>query len=626
MHAKRADKATFHVRSLLLCAFAAVLCAKAFVINPQLFAGKGSIPAESTDYVWTFVALALTGLFYLTYVRFSCRPRVAEMLCGLLFGVLNYFSTTLFAYDSWAFIGVFQSWPTVISKCIFQGATMATALALVGHALQAAPTPSDSLRTPRPLRRLRAFYAGRPTLAAMVLFIVCWSPYLVIFYPGTVISDMSWMFEQLQGITQMTTWHSVFTTWVFGGAISLGCLLGGGDNLGCFLYMLLQTAALAYACARAVTVVRRLGMRWRGQVSVLLFFAVVPIWGGYSMMIGKDTLHTATLLLLLVSTLEWARRLRVFRARQWLGYAALALLACLWRNNGAYVVVPSLLCFILIAKGRDRAWLGGILAGVLIAVTVLGSVIVPALGIVDNTASGIYSVPFQQTARIVRNHGKSLTAEEKAEIDRVLDVNTIGSVYQPWISDPVKLTYKQFGMGADIEKAALTRFRQTWLSLVRKYPVTSIQAFMAGNRGYYAFTPKYTGVTYSQQAGLRFVYTSFDIAGEGQLHTVQPAAFEGLRIKAAQAMEAFRTIPIVQMLFTCPLYTWLLVAAAIVLAHRRRFRDLALFAPALLSFAVCLVSPVDDYFRYFLPVIAMSIPLLACTRYAKGRECADDAA
>jgi hypothetical protein len=375
-----------------------------------------------------------------------------------------------------------------------------------------------------------------------------------------------------------------------------------------------------------ITLLRRLGARWQGQTATLLFFAVIPIWGGYSMMIGKDTLYTATLLLLLIDTIERMRGLRVFHARQWLGYAGLALLGCLWRNNGAYVVVPSLFVFLLAAKGRSRVWLAGVLTGVIIAITVLGNVIVPALGIVDNTASGIYSVPFQQTARIVRNHGKSLTDAEKAEIDLVLDVGTIGSVYEPWISDPVKLTYRQFGQGAEVEKAALSRFSSTWLALVRRYPVTAIQAFMANNRGYYTFTPKYTGITYSQQAGLRFVYTGFDIAGEGELHAVQPEALRGLRIKAAQVMEAFRTIPIVQMLFTCPLYTWLLVAAAIVLVHRRRIRDLALFVPALFSFAVCLVSPVDDYFRYFLPVIAMTIPLLACTRYAEGTELVKDAA
>ena len=35
------------------------------------------------------------------------------------------------------------------------------------------------------------------------------------------------------------------------------------------------------------------------------------------------------------------------------------------------------------------------------------------------------------------------------------------------------------------------------------------------------------------------------------------------------------------------------------------------FLPALMSFAVCLLSPANDYFRYFLPIIAMTPALLA---------------
>ena len=36
--------------------------------------------------------------------------------------------------------------------------------------------------------------------------------------------------------------------------------------------------------------------------------------------------------------------------------------------------------------------------------------------------------------------------------------------------------------------------------------------------------------------------------------------------------------------------------------------------PALLSLGVCLLSPVNDYFRYFLPVVAMCPMLLGLAR------------
>lgn len=609
MQSGAAPRRDVRVWPLIVCGIAGMICAKAFVVNPHLFAGKGSIPAESTDYLWTFLGLFVTALFYETYVRKALRPRLAAALFGVLFGVLNYFGTTLFAYDSWAFIGVFTSWPAVVVKCLGQGCAMTAALTLMGGWLT---EKGEQPALPKRGAKLLSLYESHPTAVSMAVLLLCWLPYLVLFAPGIIVSDMAWMFEQLVGITQMTTWHSVFTTWVFGGLVLLGRALGS-DAIGCMLYVLLQSLAMSYALARVMRLLHKLHISWKWQTAALCFFAFFPIWPMYSVTIWKDTLHTATLLLLLLETIELVRGLGRFGFKRWLGYFALALLGCLWRNNGLYVVLPSLIAFVVLARGQ-RIRLCGVAAGVLAVMMLFNNVIVPALGIVDTTPSGIYSVCFQQTARVVRDRSWALTAEEREEIDRILDLEQIGNIYEPWISDPVKYTYRQFGMGADVEKEALSRYRETWFSMLKKHPIPYIQAFMAGSRGYYAFTPKYTGVTYSQQAGMRFVPASFHIEGEGQLNAPQPQALDPLRSLAYSLLERLRTLPILQMLFTCALYTWTLAAAFIVLLTRRRWRELVLFIPALMSFAVCLVSPVDDYFRYFLPVIAMTVPLLACVR------------
>lgn len=598
--------------SLLLMGVLGVLCAKAFVINPQLFAGKSSIPADSTDYVWTFAGLVLTALFDETFVRRALRPKWGEWTFGLIFGVLNYFGTTLFAYDSWAFIGVFQSWPSVVLKCLCQGFTMTAALTLIGSWLRVKADPPARIDAPGWARKLHALYEKHTVLFVMGVLALCWLPYLVLFYPGIIISDMAWMFEQLVGIQPMTTWHSVLITWVFGGLVLLGRALGS-DAIGCLLYVLLQTAAISYAMARTMRLLRKLGISRKWQTGALVFFAFFPIWPMYAVTIWKDTIHTALLLVWLIETIEWSRGLSRFGKGRWTAYGALALVICLWRNNGLYVVVPSLLVFgLLLAKGRQKGLLAAVTAGVLAVAFLFNHALIPALGIIDDTASGMYSVCFQQTARVVRYHADELTEKEKAEIDRVLDLSAIGNLYEPWISDPVKYTFRQLGQGADVEREALSRYRETWLEMLPKYPVEYLMAFMAGNRGYYTFTPQYIGTTYSQQAGMRFVPASFSIEGEGQLNAPQPAALDGVRKLVYNVLERLRTIPILQMLFVCPVYTWTLVAAAIVLMNRRRWRELALFMPVLMSLAVCMVSPVDDYFRYFLPIIAMCAPLLAC--------------
>jgi hypothetical protein len=502
-----------------------------------------------------------------------------------------------------------------VLKCAGQGFAMAAGLTLAaGLMVRAAARPKAEPPAAAPrFARLRGAYRRRTALVAGGFFFLCWLPYLVAFYPGTVIYDMCVIVRQFFGLQPLTTWHCPFTTLYFGGCVWLGRLLGS-DNYGTLLYMVLQAALMAYAAGFAVHTLRRLGAGRAWQAAALVFFGFVPIWGCYVMMIGKDTYYTATLLLFAMQTVLLAHggRRAMPRARDLVAYGLTALFACLWRNNGLYVVLPTALCAVLLlARGRQRLRVGLALGAALAAAVLFLQVAVPAMGFVDDSASGLYSVAFQQTARTVRDHGAKLSEDEKAEIDRVLDLATIGQKYEPWISDPVKDTFRLYGQGGDAERAALARYRAVWLSMMRKYPLTYVQAFMAGNSGYYAFTPKYDGITYHQQAGLRFVFINYWEDGPGELHTTQPEALEPLRDLMMGLANRWWTLPLLSWLYVLPFYTWLMVAVGVALARQRRWRALVTLLPALLSFGVCLLSPVDSYLRYFLPIVAMAIPLAA---------------
>ena len=596
---------------------AAVFCSKAFVINPRLYIGKSAIPAETTDYLWGSFTLVLWALFYYTYGFRRLHPRVGEVAFGLLFGVVNYFGTTIFAYDSWAFVGKTVSWMSVGMKCLGQAFTMMAALTLVSNWFteQARKQRADepiSLKIPG-FQRFYGWYQNHTVLFCFVLFLVSWLPYIIVFYPGTVIYDMCVMVREYFALEPMKTWHSVFTTLIFGSCIWIGRVLGS-DNYGTLIYMIFQSTLMAYALACSVGFLRRLGMNRIWQLIALLAFSIVPIWGCYAMMIGKDTLYTATLLLFMLQTLVLAKEgsRGLPRKRDLFFYGVTALLTCLWRNNGLYVILPTailILCFLI--KGKTRLRIALPLVGSVALALLFHQVLVPAAGIIDNSSSGIYSIPFQQTARVARNYANVLTEEEIAEIDAILDYRLIREVYEPWISDPVKDTFRQFGQGADIEKEALKRYQKTWLSMMKKYPVSYIEAFIGNNASYYAFTPKIDGITHNQQAGLRFVFQNYWEPNEGELHTEQPETFANARNFLTAMALRWWTLPVLSMLYVFPFYTWLLIGAALSLPRQRRWRDLVVLMPIFWSFAVCLVSPVDDYLRYYLPIIAMTIPVLA---------------
>ena len=176
------------------------------------------------------------------------------------------------------------------------------------------------------------------------------------------------------------------------------------------------------------------------------------------------------------------------------------------------MVLPSGLLLLAVgAKGKARLPLAASLGGCVACALLFSNVLIPALGIPDETASGIYSVCFQQSARVLRDHGDTVTPEEYAEIDRVLDAEKLPELYETNISDPVKFTFRYSGQGAAVEKEALKRYAQTWKKMAAEYPLSYAEAFFGGSTGYYAFIPKMEGPSYNNQAGNRLMFETYTL-------------------------------------------------------------------------------------------------------------------
>ncbi|MFH1512052.1 MAG: DUF6020 family protein, partial [Bacillota bacterium] len=365
-----------------------------------------------------------------------------------------------------------------------------------------------------------------------------------------------------------------------------------------------------------MALLRQLKLSAGWHLAALAFFGLTPIFASYAQAVYSDTLYTAVILLFCVQTCEMLL-VGVRGFRQSTAMAMTALLCSMVRGIGLYVVLlcaAGLVVFGL--RGKARLQVGAVLAVPLALFMVFQLAVLPALGIQDRTASAMYSLPFQQSARVLRDHADTVTEAEYVEIDRVLDAETLPALYQTVISDPVKFTFRQYGADAQTEQEALRRYRKTWLAMMRIYPLTYLETFVAGSTGYYAFTPKIDAArTFNNQGGVRFYFESFNVReDERYLHTAQIPAFQKARELLAMAARGWRRVPVLELFLFCGTYTWLLVIAALSLLRQKRSRDLIAFLPALLSLIVCVFSPVNDYFRYFLPIVAVTVPLLALAK------------
>lgn len=193
----------------------------------------------------------------------------------------------------------------------------------------------------------------------------------------------------------------------------------------------------------------------------------------------------------------------------------------------------------------------------------------------------------------------------------MLDAEKLPELYETNISDPVKFTFRYAGQGAAVEKEALKRYFQTWKKMAAEYPLSYAEAFFGGSTGYYAFIPKIEGPSYNNQAGNRLMFETYELGDDpGYVHTRQIGFLSKARTLLAAYARGWRRIPLLSLLYCMRRVYVAAGGRGAVSGPRRQWRRLAAFLPALLSLGVCMLSPVNDYFRYFLPIAAMTFPLI----------------
>lgn len=534
-----------------------------------------------------YLVLILALVFYYQRLLPLTRPLLpSAALVSLFFSLCLLFGQSFEATDSWApLLGsplrVGLSLVMAAGYTLFFFPLVSALFHWLDRQVQAAP--------PAPLSRkeqVRFFFL------CFGLILLCWLPYLLLCYPGSVTYDGMYQLGQYFGQTEATNHHPWLSTLLMGGIVSLG-----GDNLslGIFLYILFQSLVCAAALAGVCWQVRVLAGRTAAWLT-LAFFALVPNFGGYAQMFVKDTLFFGVFAAFFLCVVLFLKVRGKAGPPLWAGLLLTGLLCALLRNNGLYIVVPTL--FLLIPAARSlaaRLGAAGLGVAVLAVYLCFNQVLLPAWGVAPGSVREVLSLPFQQTARYVQVCGDTLTEEEIAVIDGVLDYETLVTSYDPRVSDPVKNTYHG-------DSEALKEYLGLWLRQGLRRPDVYLEATLNSMFGY--FLPGYR-------------YGPFG----GNYFFMQQSSY-GLEVEfahpdAPQLADAFSRLwsqtPGLGLLNAPGTFSWLLVLASVALLRRRKGVALIACLPLWLSLGICCVSPVNALVRYMLPIMAATPLLLACT-------------
>ena len=469
-------------------------------------------------------------------------------------------------------------------------------------------------------RQYLVLLEAHPFCTAFLTLFIAYIPYIYVCRPGIFTWDTYGIIVQAFPELKQTgiNWFpaeallsdSVFInqnqppayTLLLHGFLLLGNRLFRSYNAGVFLYSLFQMLCIMTVISCTVSILIR-----RNVISPLFAFFLVlygifhPVLHNIMFLVNKDSLYSASFfsLTIFLYTLTFPKGSKRSLYALFLFSAAMILL----RNEGRYLLLVSyLLCA---CKNANYRKIFVFLFGFTLLFSVLViRIIFPALSFTPGSVREKLSIPFQQTARYVRDYGDEVTEEEREAIDAVLDYDSLANLYLPIRSDPVKETYRE---GAS--KESMQRYFRAWRAMFRKHPGCYLQAFLHLYFEY--FYPVDTRL-FKFQFGVSVLSMkrTSQIMNASTEVFFHPDATYNLRANEYIWSDWISDLPVISALMTPGLYGWVLLLLVFYACRCKAVSAVNILAIPTALWLGCFLGPTNGYYgRYLLPII-MSIPAL----------------
>ncbi len=451
-----------------------------------------------------------------------------------------------------------------------------------------------------------------PMIYSAIFILLCWLPYIISFYPAILSPDPTNQIKSFFGIATryidginlidkkvlLTNDNPIMHTFLLGSSVKVGHLLGS-DNLGLFIYSIIQIAILLGAFLFSIKYLIKKKIPNVFVITTLGIYALVPLFPFYAMSTVKDGIFAAFMLIYIIKLFDLIKY-NNFINREYFTLGLIALLVCLSRNNGIYHVLLSLpFTLIFLKTSRKKIFITMVSS---IAMYLLFIHIgLPLLHITEGNKREMFSVPFQQTARYVKYYGDDLTNEEREVIDKVLNIDTIAERYDPIKSDKVKNGFNALSTSEDF-----SNYLKVWFKLLFRHPNVYIEATTNNIYGYfYPNTTKW--YIYYKEYNQRLNETGVFNYHYNNLKTARDILSE--------YGNKFPTIPIIGMFANIGFMVWMYLFMLVLLIKEKLYKYIVMLLPALSLVLVCIAGPVNTYFRYTLPYV-FAFPITVALLYS----------
>ncbi len=452
-------------------------------------------------------------------------------------------------------------------------------------------------------------YEKHPWLITWALIMGCWLVHLLLRYPGTMSYDNWDQLSYYYDFVQYTTAQPIFHTWLFGTFINFGLLLGSA-NVGLFLFVIFQSLVMSAVLAWSLVFMRKWATpRWLRRVTMAVY-CFAPYYAGYASFPIKDFLYTACFVLLVLLFMEWVKEKEKFWGNKWYwaGWMAAACLLILFRKNGM-IVYLSVAFVVGVCEIKSRVSANQLFKAIIVMVVPIllsfgvEAIISAVYNVEKDSPKEMLSLPFQQTARYVRDYGDEISEEEKEAIVGVLDYENLPVLYLETVSDPVKTTFRAK------DNRALADYFKVWFRQFIRHPLCYVEA--TWNQNYCVFMPDIDHIIFNKDC-----HVGEEIVVDlGMLEKVKfeiPERMQGICAVMVSFYALLMRIPVVGMLNNVAFYIILLFVMWIFMMRDRCFKELLVLIPLFMTFLFILLGPqIMNQPRYAFPIIYTMPSLVA---------------
>lgn len=445
-----------------------------------------------------------------------------------------------------------------------------------------------------------------------LVILICWMPYILAKFPGAS------MPETLAEMRQFY-WNDINNYYPPMHTILLSLMMQLGNavhsyTLGFFLNLVLQLGMLLSAFAYGFTLMRRWQTPYKLRWAALAIICIVEFFPMESTVVEKDIPYAGCVIFLVLLLYELVRQMHKGNGMnrvQMAGYVLACIGTAGFRNEGIYLVLVSGIAVTFYVMHtwwkEDRRKCGRVLLTVLLPVLLVlfyQKGLLPACGVADNGPKEALSIPFQQTARYVRDYGYEISEEDAEIISRVLDYENLAEKYDPITSDPVKYTYH-----AETTED-LTAYFGLWFRQLLKHPGNAVEATMNNAYGWF----------YQEGYAQNYMMTSKIDGQDVRWEINQPAKLAGVRQVMERVAKWLSRVPVLNWFENAGIVSWLTILLTAFLIGAGRKRYLLPMAPVLTALMVCIAAPTFNYqMRYIMPIM-FCVPFYAAMAVQALRE------